>query len=285
MLLVHASVNHSGDIPIVDNSVPLLVTSCGKYKLVKEKSIHIERREGRPDFQVLYVSSGMIWCKLNGEKKILKAGDAVIYHPNQYQEYGYFLKDNPEVYWVHFTGSEAYSYLGEIETVDSVCHIGNHYRITFLFDNIILELQRKQQCFNDVVASYMRTLLLLMKRFISDNRNDKLSSKNYYVEKTVQMIHNEYSSDISLEEFSKQNGISSSWLTRIFHQQMGISPQNYITSTRINVACELLGSTSIPISEISYQVGYSNQHYFSRIFRKVKGCTPTEFRTRYLRQK
>lgn len=73
---------------------------------------------------------------------------------------------------------------------------------------------------------------------------------------------------------------SAEHLSRIFHAEYGISPMKYVQALRIDQAKLLLQDTSLSISEIAYRVGMNDAGYFSRLFRKVAGLSPSEFRER-----
>ena len=68
------------------------------------------------------------------------------------------------------------------------------------------------------------------------------------------------------------------WFIRSFKRQMGITPQQYLTEIRMNKAKELLRCTGKRSSLISQEVGYKDPHYFSYLFKKTQGMTPTQYR-------
>ncbi len=72
--------------------------------------------------------------------------------------------------------------------------------------------------------------------------------------------------------------MSVSWFIRSFRHYMGMTPMQYITSIRINKARELLKNTDYSIQEISALSGYENPLYFSRIFHKQTGYSPSRYR-------
>ena len=74
--------------------------------------------------------------------------------------------------------------------------------------------------------------------------------------------------------------MSVSWFIRSFKEYTGSTPTQYILSLRISNAQTLLGSTNYNITEIAEIVGYDNPLYFSRLFRKQSGMSPSEFRNR-----
>ena len=89
---------------------------------------------------------------------------------------------------------------------------------------------------------------------------------------------NYHNDQLSLHETSKQIGVSSSHLSKVFSQETGQTMTEYLTATRIGKAKELLKTTRCKTFEIAFQVGYNDQHYFSNLFKKVTGMTPMEYR-------
>jgi len=84
--------------------------------------------------------------------------------------------------------------------------------------------------------------------------------------------------DLSLNEVAAQVNLSPSHFSVVFSQETGQTFKEYLTEVRIKKAKELLRMTTLRSAEISYQVGYSDPHYFSYVFRKNTGATPSEFR-------
>lgn len=91
---------------------------------------------------------------------------------------------------------------------------------------------------------------------------------------------NYYHNDISLNTVATNVNISPSYFSSIFSQETGQTFTEYLTEVRIEKAKELLMCTNLRASEIGYQVGYKDSHYFSYIFKKETGCTPKEYRMR-----
>jgi two-component system response regulator YesN len=88
-----------------------------------------------------------------------------------------------------------------------------------------------------------------------------------------------YDKPITLAEIAKASHLSISRLAHIFKEQMGITIIDYLTSTRIERAKQLLLATDQNCTEICFQVGYNNQSYFTRTFKELVGITPRQFRS------
>lgn len=83
---------------------------------------------------------------------------------------------------------------------------------------------------------------------------------------------------ISLHTVAASVGMSPSYFSSIFSKEMGKTFVEYLTEIRIEKAKDLLVCTSMKTSEVGFQVGYKDPHYFSYIFKKVQGCSPKEYR-------
>lgn len=80
------------------------------------------------------------------------------------------------------------------------------------------------------------------------------------------------------EEYAISRGMSVSWFIRNFKKFTGTTPMQFITSIRITNSQMLLETTNYAVNEIARIVGYDNPLYFSRLFHKQKGCSPSEYR-------
>lgn len=94
----------------------------------------------------------------------------------------------------------------------------------------------------------------------------------------VSYFNENYNKDISIEQYAESRGMSVSWFIRNFKKYTGMTPMQFIVSRRINNAQLLLEQTNYSINEIAGIVGYDDQLYFSRLFRKQKGFSPSQYR-------
>ncbi len=101
---------------------------------------------------------------------------------------------------------------------------------------------------------------------------------NPIVKKAEDYIETRIAEDLSLEEVAEAINVSPFYLSRLFKEVKGENYINYLTDLRMRKARELLRNPRTPIKEISAEVGFNDQNYFSRIFKNKFGMTPTEFR-------
>ena len=112
---------------------------------------------------------------------------------------------------------------------------------------------------------------------------DSNSMKRYnaVIEDARMFIRENYQrEDMSLNTVASQVNISPSYFSAIFSAQTGQTFVEYLTAVRLEKAKELLMCSSLRTAEIGYEVGYKDSHYFSYIFKKVVGCSPTEYKNR-----
>ncbi|NOV04707.1 helix-turn-helix domain-containing protein [Paenibacillus planticolens] len=117
----------------------------------------------------------------------------------------------------------------------------------------------------------------IMEPLIAELTHHQNDRARMLVERVVGMIRSEYRTDISLDLCADRLGISSSGLSKLFMQVTGVYFVDYLTKTRLDRAKELLIGSELKMQEIAVQIGYQPT-YFNRIFKKMEGMTPKDFR-------
>ncbi len=125
----------------------------------------------------------------------------------------------------------------------------------------------------DILAGW----LVLELHRISGAVSEKSIPKDHAIA-LKKMIDARYDEILDLQELAGSLYISPDYLRHIFKQRVGESPLSYLIRKRLDSACELLNITDLPIGDIAHRVGLDNAYYFSRIFHKRIGSTPSEYR-------
>ena len=262
-----------------DNSTPLVVGSCGTYRLKTRPKLPTCWQKGRRDYQILYVANGKTHFWFDGREKIVSAGHMVLYKPEEIQKYVYYLEDNPEVFWIHFTGSDVKNILAYhgISLDEHVFYCGVLPDYKALFRKIIQELQLCRYGYEDYIASLFNDILLLVDR---QQHEQKKTTGNVQeqIERAAAYFNENYNTKISIDDYAESLHISTNWFIHNFKQYAGMSPAQYILSLRMVNAQSLLERTTYNIKEISEIVGYENPLYFSRVFKKEIGKSPAQYR-------
>ena len=267
-------------VPYKNKSKPLIVGSCGTYRLQTVKKLPTWRPRGRLDYQLLYVVSGKAHFYFDDAERIVTAGYMVLFQPRQEQHYEYFGTDKAEVYWVHFTGSNVKNILRryDIPLDTPVLYSGASAIYAYLFKEMINELQTCRTGYEELLAMYLRQILILVQRTRQEHRTSINTHIQEEMEYARRYFNEHYNEQISIEDYAQSRNMSVSWFQRSFKQIVNYSPMQYILTIRMNNAASLLESTDYSMAEISAIVGYDNPLYFSRLFKKQKGVSPSEYR-------
>ena len=273
--------NHS-HMDFKDKSRPLIVGSCGIYRLSEHPKMPTYRPRGRVDFQIIYIAAGCGHFHFDtvDSETIVPAGNIVIFRPKELQKYEYYGKDKAEVYWIHFTGSDVKNILRKYGFPDNerIFPVGTSMEYERIFKRIIIELQRCQDNYEEMLTLLLRHLLIIFQRELTREQVFKNEYLDHEMETAVTYFNENYNRDINIEEYATSKGMSVSWFIRSFKKFTGSTPMQFIVALRVNNAQVLLETTNYSINEISKIVGYDNQLYFSRLFHKLKGFSPREYR-------
>lgn len=277
-MYTNAGYLNNDETNLEDLTCPLRINSCGVYRLISRTSMFTLRQNGRRDYQLLYIASGRIWFTFEDREAEITAGNMVLYRPGEYQKYVYYLEDETEVYWIHFTGYEAGQLLEQTGFKESqILYTGISYEYARLFSDSIRELQVSRPHFDELLILYLKQLLAVICRHVEEGPN-KSSRVQNEIETAVHYFNEHYAEIIEIEQYAKKRHVSICWFIRSFKHYVGMPPLKYLTSIRINRAKELLETTDYNIGEIAELTGYENALYFSRIFKKTTGKSPSDYR-------
>ena len=109
-------------------------------------------------------------------------------------------------------------------------------------------------------------------------------AENEIVNASVHFMKENLEKKISLQQMAQYTGYSSSHFSMLFKKETGHSPLNYFNLLKIQYACQLLSSTNMKINQISFKVGIDDSFYFSRLFTKLMGMSPKNYRL-YMQEK
>ena len=264
-----------------DLSVPLRVNNCGYYRVHTTPVIETPHPEGRNDYQLLYIAAGKgeFYFKGSKEPTVVTKGNMILFRPGEPQVYYYYAVDKTEVYWVHFTGWKVEEYLERYELPHhkNVFYTGVTPDYPWIYNQMIRELQLQRVNYEDMISLYMHHIFITINRYIKEGRETKSDNIND-IERAAHYFKDNYNKQISIEQYAEEHLMSVNWFIHSFKSVMKMSPMQYIISLRIATAKGYLENSTKNIAEISNEVGYENALYFSRLFRKYTGMTPTEYR-------
>lgn len=143
----------------------------------------------------------------------------------------------------------------------------------------------QQQLLDQIMNAKIRTELTELTGKIISNMDWKKESgkkeEELLVKRMKAMVHEFYSSGITLDEIAAKLNVTPEYLSVQFHKTVGETYSNYIKNYRIAKAKELLIGTQMKLYEIAKEVGYSDGKYFSKVFRECTGYLPADYRKAY----
>ena len=110
------------------------------------------------------------------------------------------------------------------------------------------------------------------------NRMELTEEKNHLVELAREYVEEHYYENLMLADVAQKVGISAGYLSTLFQKQMSKGFVDYLNEVRIEYACTYLRQSYLKTYEIAYKVGFRDEKYFSKVFKKIKGQSPSEYR-------
>ncbi|MDO4329793.1 MAG: AraC family transcriptional regulator [Lachnospiraceae bacterium] len=209
----------------------------------------------------------------------LGAGDTFLLFPNVESNYRADMDEPWEYAWVGFAGTDAYSIIANtgFSKENPVLHQTGISQE--LFQKIRAVYEVNGNTFEDAVSMTGRLYSLMGFLMKHSGRKEKKNNHQLdYVERARQYIEEQYSYPITVEDVAVHTGISRSYLFRLFSSTERMSPKEYLLEYRIRQACQLLKQTDLSVQSIAHSVGFEDNLYFSKVFKKYRNCTPSEYR-------
>lgn len=152
-------------------------------------------------------------------------------------------------------------------------------KVCFMVDTMTSEFQDKLDGWRTLLQSSFMTLVVMLSR-LYDFKQEFHKVDIINIAQAISYIEKHYTEEISIRMLAELSHYSERHFIRIFRDTYHATPMNYIISLRIRNSCLLLKDRNLPISDIALRCGFDNSNYFSRIFKKQLGITPTQFRCR-----
>lgn len=173
--------------------------------------------------------------------------------------------------------------LEDSDTFDKVIKLhDNNGSVRFLCSEIFRLYSSSKMNEAMLINLYLQGVLYHMSKGNILDVTKAVSHNDEIIQKAVELINqNIKNRKYSVFELAEELNISTSYLTRLFKQKLGITPLKYMNEIKIAIAKGLLLNTSTSIKEISSQLYFSDPLYFSRIFSQFEGVSPRQYRTLY----
>ena len=230
--------------------------------------------------EILYVAGGAGEAILEGKKFRLAPGDLVVVNPGTLHEERSDAKAPLRLIFLAIRDFAVPGLPAGCLSQEKyrVLSCGEYrYKMDIYLRELLQETSSQIEFYQEISQGLVSALLVLVMRLIRINPEDE-AALSQECQKIKEYLDQNFTSPITLDSLSETVYISKHYLSHLFKEQTGVSPIKYLTSKRMEKACELLSETELPVSEVSKAVGYENPLYFSQVFKRIYGISPVTYR-------
>lgn len=249
---------------------------------LQAKEPHTSKRENLSSYLFFIVLSGSGSLDYEGNTYSLKKGDCVFIDCKK--PYSHTTTQNLwQLSWAHFYGPNMNQiYEKYAERGGHPCfHPDNLDEFVSLLQDLYDVAEADSYVKDMLIYEKIISLLTLLMKESWHPENSKRGSKSEKKQTLLDIkdyLDTHYQKHISLDDLAKLFFINKFYLTRVFKEQYGMSINNYLLQIRITHAKQLLRFSDKTIEEIGTECGMSDPNYFSRMFKKIEGISPRQFR-------
>lgn len=235
----------------------------------------------RYHYIIHYVVSGKGTFEINNQIYCVGPGQGFLIEPDILTTYESDSEEPWEYMWIGFVGSKAKEYLDR-------ANLSSHSPIFTYHKGDALERCLSQTVKNLTLGRNNDILLnsnLYEFMYLLVDNNDTTppipilgKAQQAYIEQAMLFCENNFHTAITVQDVADHIKINRTYLNKLFHEYIGKSPKQFLMELRMNKACKLLLETGLDVYTIATEVGYHNQFQFSKIFKKYKSVSPSEYR-------
>ncbi len=230
------------------------------------------------EFQIIYITSGAGTYVVEEKTYKIRPGSIMLIFPGVKHSYKPDLKTGWTEYWIGFSGPypENLYKTNVITPTKSHFELGLHDTILYIYNKIFDQIREQKPGFQ--IRCGADTISLLAE-IISLSRNQDLKSGNEEVVENIKFILEEnLYKNLDINSISEKMSMSKPQLNTIFKSYTGMSPYQYFLNIKINKAKEWLDLDTYPVKEIALNLSFSDPLYFTRLFTKKTGVSPSKWR-------
>ena len=271
--------------PLLDDAAKQLLagelypTDLGYYP--KARHHYRERTGGAKQHILIYCTAGHGWFEIDGRRNELHPGHALLIPLGRPHCYAADEQRPWTIHWVHFAGEDAAYFSGLLPAEQHVVPVAPSAR------------RKLAQLFHEGCAAFangfsaarilysaqvLRHLLAVLffdnPAFVPGTRQQSVRDFS----RVIDFMRQQVNGNLTLADMAKVAGLSVARFSALFKAQTGVPPGEYLLRLRVQSACRLLDTTALTVKEIATTVGCSDPYYFSRLFHRIMGMPPTEYR-------
>jgi len=264
--------------PLLRNLAP---TDAGYYP--KAKGHTVAREHGAPETIFIYCAEGSGWCEIGGHRHVVASNQLLAVPAFTPHVYGADRKSPWTIHWFHAVGTNVPLYLERLRVTKErpVVSLSGDVYLFSLFEEVVEALEHGFTLKHLIYAAHSLTHLMGSLLLHSEEHRYGAASLRDQIARSVEFMKGHLSEPLTVATLAALVNLSRSHYTTLFRRVTGYAPRSYLNHLRMQQAVQLLNGTDLPIKQISDQLGFSEQFYFSRAFSKMHNHSPSEHRRRY----
>ncbi|SEW34763.1 transcriptional regulator, AraC family [Chitinophaga sp. YR573] len=256
------------------------ITDIGYYP--KAKGHYIQRPAGVGQHIIIYCVEGSGWIEIDKKRIEISPSQFITIPANTPHRYSANTNDPWTIYWIHFKGEIA-AYIVELilqKSRNYKPHLTYNENRIKLFEEIYSNLEKgysgdNLRYVNMIFYHFLSSLLYEDKfNYVENKPEDDV------IALTIALMQQKIHTVLTLNELANFANLSVSHFSAIFREKTGYSPIEYFNHLKVQKACQYLLFTTMTVKEIAQHAGVEDPYYFSRMFSRLMGVSPTEYRNR-----
>ena len=251
-------------------------TAFGYYPVAKGHSM--ERIQPK-DNLMMYCVEGCGYVTIDNIQNTVRQGDVLLLQEGKHHHYFSDSQHPWTIYWLHFDGLQTQQLIEEFDfsTDQVLVSVGLQ---PLLISDLKRLLSLRQSGYRPSVFNYAAALTRQILYFLAlqIRSMNTLQRHNFNLDALHSLMLENINSDINLDMLAASTQLSRHHFATKYKKLTGISPIKHFIHLKMERACYLLDTGSYSAKEVSAQLGYNDPLYFSRIFKKVIGLSPSEYR-------
>lgn len=252
--------------------------------------------------EIAYVASGKGIHHVGGKEFIVSKGDLFLINydiPHEFRSVPSFKEGPVAVYNCIFRPefidqslikSRSFSDIGHIFLLNSLFKeegLGNDikllgkdlHEIEELYEKMYYEFQNRPYGYVEILRAYLLELLVkIFRLYRMQDTNESSKRSKYYFDNVIKFMKEHYKQDIKLDDLASMTFLSRNYFCSCFKECTGLTVLEYIQKLRIEEACKLLKNKELRISDVAASIGYIDIKFFNKLFKKITGKSPSEYR-------
>ena len=254
----------------------LLPTDAGLYP--HAQGHFVERPHGAAGTVLIVCCRGHGWVEQGERRFAVHAGDVALLPPNEPHRYGAEDEEPWTIEWAHFAGAEAEDWRSLIlQQEPVVVHVApssvGEVKLATVHERLEVGYGDFQLLGAAAALRWSLTEIARLRRLPGTMANAVDA-----VDATAAWMRENLDRHITLPELARRACLSPSHYSSLFRRRFGFAPVDWLIRQRVHRACSLLQTRPDKIAAIAVAVGVDDPYYFSRLFRKVMGVSPEQFR-------